>query len=164
MTYIQSSSTQPFSMYVTGRLASDSAGILQPAVQIAAGGSPVPAGLRGGDYSATEYDPSNPSVFWSANEYMFDSSGSNFHWGTRIASYSFTPLAKLTSITVTPSNPSVGEGLTKQFTATGKYADGSTQNITRYVTWASSNPAVATINATGLATTKSVGTSVITAS
>jgi hypothetical protein len=69
-------------MYVTGRLASDSAGILQPAVEIAAGVAPVPSALRGGDYSATEYDPSSPNVFWSANEYMFDSSGSNFDWGT----------------------------------------------------------------------------------
>jgi CSLREA domain-containing protein len=164
MTYIQSSSTQPFSMYVTGRLASDTPGTLQTGVEVAAGVFPVPSGLRGGDYSASEYDPSNPSVFWSANEYMFDSSGSNFDWGTRIASYSLTPAAKLTSIAVTPSQPSVGEGLTVQFTATGTYSDGSTQNITNFVAWVSATPAVATINATGLATTKSVGTSVITAS
>jgi CSLREA domain-containing protein len=165
ITYVQSSSTQPFSMYVTGRLASDTPGILQTAVEVAAGAAPVPSALRGGDYSATEFDPSNPSTFWSANEFMLDSSGSNFDWGTQIASYSFTPAAKLTSITVTPTNPSIGEGLTEQFTATGTYSDGSTQDITRFVAWASATPAVATIDASGLATTYGVvGTSVITAS
>jgi CSLREA domain-containing protein len=72
--------------------------------------------------------------------------------------------ANLTSISVTPSLPTVGEGLTEQFTATGTYSNGSTQDITSSVTWASATTAVATINGTGLATTHSVGTSVITAS
>lgn len=76
---------------------------------------------------------------------------------------SFAP-AKLTSIAVTPTNPSVGEGLTEQFTATGTYSNGSTQDITSSVTWASATPAVATIDASGLATTHAAGTSVITAS
>jgi CSLREA domain-containing protein len=75
---------------------------------------------------------------------------------------SFTP-ATLKSITVTPSNPSVGEGLTEQFTAMGTYSDGSTLNITNSVTWKSATQSVATINASGLATTDGVGTSIITA-
>ena len=58
----------------------------------------------------------------------------------------------LASITVTPANQSLTVGGTQQFTATGKYSDGSTQNLTSQVTWASSNTAAATINATGLAT------------
>jgi CSLREA domain-containing protein len=76
---------------------------------------------------------------------------------------SFAP-ATLKSIAVTPGNPSVGEGLTQQFTATGTYSDGSTQNITNSVAWASGTSAVATIDNTGLATTHAFGTSVITAS
>src|SRR5262249_40031038 len=76
---------------------------------------------------------------------------------------SFTP-ATLNSITVSPSNPSIGEGLTEQFTAMGTYSDGSTLNITNSVTWASATQAVATIDASGLATTHGIGTSMITAS
>ena len=38
--------------------------------------------------------------------------------------------AVLTSIAVTPANPSVAKGLTEQFTATGTYTDGSTANLT----------------------------------
>jgi hypothetical protein len=92
MTYIQSSSTQPYSMYVTGRLAADPVNTMQTGVEVIAGVSPVPGANRGGDYSATEYD-SATSQFWSANEYNLDSSGSNFHWGTQIASYTISSAA-----------------------------------------------------------------------
>src|SRR5262249_11056431 len=40
----------------------------------------------------------------------------------------------LSSIAVTPSNPTVTVGGTQQFTATGTYSDGSTQNLTSQVT------------------------------
>ena len=71
----------------------------------------------------------------------------------------------LQSIAVAPSNPSVSQSQTQQFTATGTYSDGSTKNITTTVTWASSNTAVATIGAnTGLATGISAGASQVTAS
>ncbi|HEX9049104.1 MAG TPA: Ig-like domain-containing protein [Anaeromyxobacter sp.] len=58
----------------------------------------------------------------------------------------------LTSIAVTPADTSVSTGATQQFTATGTYADNSTRVITALVTWTSSNPVVATIDAGGLAT------------
>src|SRR5208337_4488180 len=45
--------------------------------------------------------------------------------------------ATLNSIAVTPGFPSVAAGLSEQFTATGTYTDGSTQNLTNSVTWAS---------------------------
>ena len=58
--------------------------------------------------------------------------------------------ATLVSIAVTPANPSIANGLTEQFTATGTYTDNSTQNLTTQVTWSSSNTAVATVsNASG---------------
>ncbi|HET7105295.1 MAG TPA: Ig-like domain-containing protein [Candidatus Acidoferrum sp.] len=70
----------------------------------------------------------------------------------------------LQSIAVTPVSPSVGIGNTLQFTASGKYSDNSTKNITSNVTWASSNPLFATIGiANGLATGVAVGTTEITA-
>jgi uncharacterized protein YjdB len=69
----------------------------------------------------------------------------------------------LQSIAITPANPTLAKGLTQQFTATGTYSDNSTQNLTSLVTWASATPAVATINATGLAAAVAAGTSTISA-
>ena len=73
----------------------------------------------------------------------------------------------LTSIAVTPDDPSVAKGLSEQFTAIGTYSDNSTANLTNQVTWVSSSTAVASIsNATGtqgLAATLAQGTSTITA-
>jgi hypothetical protein len=58
--------------------------------------------------------------------------------------------ATLVSIGVTPATPSVAQGLTEQFTATGHYTDNTSQNLTTQVTWSSSNIYIATIsNATG---------------
>ena len=73
------------------------------------------------------------------------------------------PSAQLVSISVTPAGASIPKGATVQFTATGTYSDGSTQNITATVTWSSSNPAMATIAAGGLATGVKKGTATITA-
>ncbi len=72
--------------------------------------------------------------------------------------------AVLQTIQVTPTNPSIPLGANQQFVATGLYNDGSTQVITTAVGWTSSAPAVATINAAGLATSVSAGPTTITAS
>ncbi len=69
----------------------------------------------------------------------------------------------LTSIAVAPANPSVVAGQTLQFTATGTYSDGSTQNLSSSSTWNSSNTNVATIASGGMATSKNPGTTTITA-
>jgi sugar lactone lactonase YvrE len=72
--------------------------------------------------------------------------------------------AALQSIVVTPESPSIAKGLTQQFTATGTYTDGSTQNLTSQVTWASGTIGVATISTGGLATVVAAsGTSIISA-
>ena len=71
--------------------------------------------------------------------------------------------ATLTSIALTPVNPSIVAGTTQQFTATGTYTDGSTVAITSSVTWNSSNIVVATISASGLASGVNTGSSTITA-
>ena len=73
------------------------------------------------------------------------------------------PTPTLTSIAVTPANPSITKGATEQFTATGTYSDSSTANITSQVTWASGTTADATITSGGLATGVAVGSSTITA-
>ncbi len=76
--------------------------------------------------------------------------------------------ATLVSIEVSPAAPSLANGLTQQFTATGLYTDNSTQDLTTQVTWASSNGAVATVSdvggSNGLATTAGVGSTTVSAS
>jgi hypothetical protein len=75
--------------------------------------------------------------------------------------------AILNSIQVTPANPSAPKGTTLQFTATGIYSDGTTQNLTTQVTWSSSNTTAATISnasgSQGLASALATGTSTIRA-
>ncbi len=73
------------------------------------------------------------------------------------------PGATLKSIQVTSSSSSVPAGLTVQFTATGKYSDNSTQNLTTLVSWSSSNSSVLTIAGGGVATTNLRGACVVTA-
>ena len=69
----------------------------------------------------------------------------------------------LTGIALTPASASIPVGSSQQFTATGSYSDGSTQNITNIVAWTSSNPAVASVSSAGLASAVSAGTTLITA-
>jgi 6-phosphogluconolactonase (cycloisomerase 2 family) len=74
---------------------------------------------------------------------------------------------QLQSVAVTPSNPSVANGKTQQFTATGTYknADGTsgTNDVTSLATWTSGTTTVATITNTGLATAVGAGSSSISA-
>jgi len=69
----------------------------------------------------------------------------------------------LESISVAPQSALVQVGSTRQYTATGTYSDGSETDITSEVSWESSDEAVATINAEGLATAVAVGEANITA-
>ena len=78
-----------------------------------------------------------PNQTWNAANYWVD------------VVFQAGPPPTLTSIAVTPANPSILIGASQQFTATGTYSDGSTQNLTSQATWTSSNTGVATINASG---------------
>ena len=71
--------------------------------------------------------------------------------------------ATLSSLAVTPTNPTILSGSPQQFTAMGTYSDGSAQNLTNFVSWTSTSPGVATINSTGLATGVSAGSTTIQA-
>ena len=71
--------------------------------------------------------------------------------------------ANLVSIAVAPVNSSIVAGNTQQFSATGNYSDGSTQNLTSSVTWSSSSVGIGTINSTGLAKGIASGTTSVTA-
>jgi hypothetical protein len=70
-------------------------------------------------------------------------------------------------MSVTPVSASIASGTTQQYTATGTYSDGSTQNLTTATTWSSSNAAAATISnaagSNGLATGVAAGSTTIRA-
>ena len=72
----------------------------------------------------------------------------------------------LVSLAISPTNPSIALGATQQFTATGTYSDGSTQDLTQSASWTSSVPSVATISNTagsrGSTTSVAAGTTTIT--
>lgn len=69
----------------------------------------------------------------------------------------------LKTITVSPATASVAAGYGEQFSATGHYSDGSTQNLSSTATWTSSAMSIATVNSNGLAASATQGTSTIVA-
>jgi 6-phosphogluconolactonase (cycloisomerase 2 family) len=75
--------------------------------------------------------------------------------------------ATLVAIAVIPATPSIADGTTQQFAATGTYTDGSTQPLTLAATWGSSDTTVATLSnapgTKGLASSAGQGTATITA-
>ena len=126
------------------------------------------------------FAPGNGATFqvlnYSSNSGQFASIiPQNFPIGTNLsASYAEGSLilttsisATLVSVAVTPSSPSVAEGLTAPLVAIGTYSDDSTANLTNLVTWASSSTGVATISnapgAQGAASAMALGTTSITA-
>ncbi len=65
----------------------------------------------------------------------------------------FPSTTAITSISVSPSAPSIKQGTTQQFTAMAVLGNNQTKDVTTQVNWTSSTPAVATIDpASGLAT------------
>ncbi|MFZ3262550.1 MAG: Ig-like domain-containing protein [Terriglobales bacterium] len=72
--------------------------------------------------------------------------------------------ATLTSLTLAPNAASIPVGTYQQFTATGNFSDGTTQNLTTLAAWASSSVNVATITGSGLANAAAAGTTTLTAS
>jgi uncharacterized protein YjdB len=70
---------------------------------------------------------------------------------------------ELISITIGPQSPAIPAGLTQQLTATGRYHDGSSQDLTRLVVWSSSSPAVAAVASDGLATAIAPGQATLSA-
>ena len=79
--------------------------------------------------------------------------------------FTVTPEA-LTTIIVTPANPSITLGDVLQFTATGTYTNNSIADLTGFVTWSSANTSIAVvgnIGANGKATSIAAGSTTITA-
>ncbi len=96
MTFMQSSSSEFVSMYVTGRTSSDAPGAMHPAALAKAGtatykgadcfnGSSFTQDCLTGDFSGISLDPSSTGAFCAGNE--FAASGSSENWATWIACF-----------------------------------------------------------------------------
>jgi uncharacterized protein YjdB len=72
-------------------------------------------------------------------------------------------LPSLTSIQISPANPTVAAGNGESFTAQGTFSNNTMRDVTSLVTWSSSNTQVATIGPRGQAVTFIQGTSTISA-
>jgi hypothetical protein len=93
VTYMQSSSSQFVSMYVTTRNAVDPAGTLQTPVEVQAGQAAsnwFESGVfakDAGEFSGIAIDPTN-GTFWAANEFANNAAAPN--WGTFVANFSLS--------------------------------------------------------------------------
>jgi Big-like domain-containing protein len=75
-------------------------------------------------------------------------------------------VSPLASLAVTPADQTIAGGTSLQLGAVGTLENSITQNLTSFVTWTSSNTAIAAVSGTGLASTvpAAVGQTTITAS
>jgi hypothetical protein len=83
--------------------------------------------------------------------------------GTSTGGNSVPPQASLQSIQITGASSSLTVPSSTQLSATGKYSDGTTKDLTQSATWSSSNTAVAAVVG-GLVTSMAQGTATIQAS
>jgi hypothetical protein len=74
-----------------------------------------------------------------------------------------TVLPVLTGLSIPPGTLAAPIGETFQLQAQGTFSDAFTQDLTSLVTWATSNPAVASLTSGGLVTTRSAGVAALTA-
>jgi len=125
--------------------------------------------------SAVTWTSSTPSVATVSNSAASAGVATGVATGNSTVSASFAGIsatspitltvtnATLTSIAVTPGSPNISLGSSQLFAAQGTFTDNSVVNITVEVAWSSSDVAVATIKANGLATSASTGTTTIKA-
>jgi hypothetical protein len=78
-----------------------------------------------------------------------------------------TVVPQLTGITISPASAQIAKGTAQQFTATAKYNDGTSPDITSLVTWNSTQSAIATVSSSpgtqGLALAAAPGSTSISA-
>jgi trimeric autotransporter adhesin len=73
--------------------------------------------------------------------------------------------ATMTGLAITPKAPAdLALGGTQQYTATGRFSDLTTQDVTNQVTWSSSEPGVAVVDGFGAANITGLGTATVKAS
>jgi uncharacterized protein YjdB len=75
-----------------------------------------------------------------------------------------TPAGQLTAVTVAAGAASlINYANTSQFSATARFVDGTSQDVTNEASWESSNPDVATVSSTGLVTVRYAGDVIVRA-
>ncbi len=133
MGYTGSNSSTFPSLYVTGRLASDTVSTMEAEqkvfaglnsqVNITEGSSSYPYGYRWGDYSSVVIDPDD-CTFWYTNEYL--KQAGLFNWSTRVFNWNFgsSNCTSLASITLPIPNAQGGAALTSA-TATFLWTPGT---------------------------------------
>ena len=109
--------------------------------------------------AAVTWSATSPTVLSISNALGFSGNATPLLVGSTQVSAALGPIAgttsltvnpaTLTSIAVTPAAASVPLGLDQQFSATGTYSDGSTQDLTAAVTWSSSAAAASISNVSG---------------
>ena len=75
----------------------------------------------------------------------------------------FVSQSTVTSLSLSPTNPTMEVGGTTQFVATGTTAGGTSLDVTSGTTWSSSDPSVATLSSDGLATALAAGVTTLSA-
>jgi len=84
--------------------------------------------------------------------------------GTQMGQNQIPASAKhLLSVAITPQRPAIALGINLQFSATALFSDGSQTDVTGTATWTSAQPNVASMNTGGMAISKTVGTTSISA-
>jgi len=71
--------------------------------------------------------------------------------------------AMVTNIEITPGTASLAKGTTQAFVAKATLSDGTIQDITNLTTWQTSDPFVASVDASGLASANQMGGATVTA-
>ena len=160
--------------------------VVLQSIRVSMNNPSLPAGATGqltatGSYSdgssqdlttSATWSSSNPAVA-TVNSAGLATGKSNGSATIAAASGSITGTAPITvtialvSISVSPAVRTIAISTDQQFKATGTFSDGSTQDVTGTVTWASAKSTIATVSNTvptkGLAQALAAGSSIITA-
>jgi hypothetical protein len=122
--FMESSSSEFWSVYVTGRTNSDATGTMETPKEVLAGNATY-TGSRAGDFSGITFDPSSGTAFWAASEYK----PSSAFWGTAIGNFSLTaPVGATHFIVTAPSSSTAGSSFSITVTA----LDANNSVVTNY--------------------------------
>jgi hypothetical protein len=149
MDYMESSSTEDVSMYVTGQRFGDPAGTMSAPLLAKAGEAPYGlsgAEYRSGDFSAIETDPVTGASFWAANEYAVTPPSGLFgsNWGDWIENFSLRSPSRFR--VDAPASSPTGAPVTFAVTATDAY-NNTISDYTGTVQVTTSDPAAALLSA-----------------